>query len=41
MLQGDEPMTTPEMINMAVQPLLNDSKSEVGSLNPSYYCTFF
>ena len=30
MLQGDEPMTIPEMIDMAVHPLINDSEVAKG-----------
>jgi len=32
MVQGDEPMTHPEMINEAVQPILNDSSIKVVNL---------
>lgn len=32
MIQGDEPMIIPEMIDMAVQPLLDDSSIEVVNL---------
>ena len=32
LLQGDEPMTTPKMIELAVTPLLNDSKIVISNL---------
>ena len=32
MVQGDEPMTTPEMIDAAVEPMLNDSSVNVVNL---------
>jgi len=32
MLQGDEPMITPEMINISVKPLLNNSEVQVSNL---------
>ena len=32
MIQGDEPMITPEMINLAVQPMLKDKKILVSNL---------
>lgn len=32
LLQGDEPMTTPEMISKAIFPLLNDSKINISNL---------
>jgi 3-deoxy-manno-octulosonate cytidylyltransferase (CMP-KDO synthetase) len=32
MLQGDEPMITPEMIELAVNPLLNDSEIKISNL---------
>ena len=32
MVQGDEPMTHPEMISEAIQPLINDSKVQIVNL---------
>src|SRR3990167_3977762 len=32
LIQGDEPLVTPEMINLAVQPLLNDPSIGVVNL---------
>ena len=32
LLQGDEPMTTPEMIKLAVTPLLNDTSIKISNL---------
>ena len=32
MLQGDEPMVTPEMIESAVRPLINDDRIKVSNL---------
>ena len=32
MLQGDEPMITPEMIQVAVQPLIDDKKIKISNL---------
>ena len=32
LLQGDEPMTTPEMIKLAVAPLLNDTSIKISNL---------
>jgi 3-deoxy-manno-octulosonate cytidylyltransferase (CMP-KDO synthetase) len=32
MIQGDEPMVTPEMINDAIQPLLNDKSIKITNL---------